>query len=208
MTLVAKHLYFGLDPLHLRNAAERVLSRMPEDRTVQATVRLEALLEDLQLPAATSRVVVEQMVLDGTLKPIALRGSEFELTERFRALASARIIDPLPRGDAQSLLARCVTLAARFNRTAARNKYEIDSIATYGAYMSRQLDLADLKLGITGRHRPPVHRPLIGRATAQTEGTDEIRALFERQNSFVEVKFYKRMTDIPRPFSVVFRAAD
>ncbi len=100
------------------------------------------------------------------------------------------------------------TLATRFNRTAARNKYEIDAIATYGAYMSRQLDLADLKLGVTGRHRAPVARPLTGRATAQTEGTDEIRALFERQSGFVEVKFYKRMTDIPRPFSVVFRAGD
>lgn len=208
MTLVAKHLYFGLDPLRLRDAAGRVLARVPEEPSVQATVRLEALLEDLQLPAATSRVVVEQMVLDGALKPTSLRGSEFELTERFRALASARIIDPLPRGDAQLLLARCVELAARFNRSAARNKYEIDAIAVYGAYMSRQIDLADLKLGITGRHRAPVARPLTGRATAQTEGTDEIRALFERQSSFVEVKFYKRTTDIPRPFSIVFRAAD
>ncbi len=29
MTLVAKHLYFGLDPLRLRDAANRVLARLP-----------------------------------------------------------------------------------------------------------------------------------------------------------------------------------
>ena len=33
MTLVARHLYFGMNPLHLRDAANRVLSRVPEDNT-------------------------------------------------------------------------------------------------------------------------------------------------------------------------------
>jgi hypothetical protein len=74
--------------------------------------------------------------------------------------------------------------------------------------MSRQPDLGELAIGVTGRRRAPVQRPLIGRATAQTEGTDAIRTLFERQSSFLVVKFYKRMTDVPRPFSVVFRADD
>jgi len=208
MTLVAKHLYFGLDPLKLRDAANRVLERVPEEPTAHATVRLGALVEDLRLSAEASQTVVGQMVADGILEPVTRDGDEFALTDRFRAIARARIIDPLPRGDAQMLLRHCAELAARFNRTAARNRYEIESIVAYGAWMSRQVDLADLTIGITGRHRAPVQRPLIGRATAQTEGTDEIRALFERQSSFLVVKLYKRMTDIPRPFSVVFRADD
>jgi hypothetical protein len=208
MTLVAKHLYFGLDPLSLRDAANRVLARVPEEPSAHAAVRLEALIEDLRLSTAASQTVVEQMIAGGVLMPVAQAANEFALTDRFRAIARARIIDPLPRGDAQMLLQHCADMAAKFNRTAARNKYEIDSIVAYGAWMSRQVDLADLKIGITGRHRAPVQRPLIGRATAQTEGTDEIRALFERQNAFLEVKLYKRMTDIPRPFSVVFQAED
>jgi hypothetical protein len=208
LTLVAKHLYFGIDPERLRDAASRVLARLPEEPTVQATVRLDALLEDLRLPAETSRTVVEQMVADGMLRPTSRDSSEFEVTERFRAIAHAEIVEPLPRGDAQLLLQHCAEVAARFNRSAARNKYEIETIVAYGAYMSRLRDLAELQLGITGRLRPRAHRPLIGRATAQKEGTDEIRALFERQSGFIEVKFFKRAADIPRPFSVVFRAAD
>jgi hypothetical protein len=208
MTLVAKHLYFGIDPQVLRDAASRVLSRVPEERSALAVVRLDALVEELRLPAATSRTVVEQMVADGTLKPTSRNATEFELTDRFRALASAQIVEPLPRGDAQLLIQHCADLAARFNRTAARNRYEIEALVTYGAYMTRQHDLAQLELGVTGRHRPPHARPLIGRATAQSEGTDAIRALFERQSSFIEVKFFRKTTEIPRPFSVVFRAPD
>jgi hypothetical protein len=208
MTLVARHLYFGLDALKLRDAANRVLERVPEEPAAHAKVRLGALVEDLRLSAEASQTVVAQMVADGILEPVARASDEFAITDRFRAIARARIIEPLPRGDAQMLLQHCAELAARFNRTAARNRYEIETIVAYGAWMSRQVDLGELAIGITGRHRAPVQRPLIGRATAQTEGTDEIRALFERQSSFLVVKLYKRTTDIPRPFSVVFRADD
>lgn len=208
MTLVARHLYFGLDALKLRDAANRVLERVPAEPAAHAKVRLGALVEDLRLSAEASQNVVAQMVADGILERVAREGDAFAITDRFRAIARARIIEPLPRGDAQMLLQHCAELAARFNRTAARNRYEIETIVAYGAWMSRQVDLGELAIGITGRHRAPVQRPLIGRATAQTEGTDEIRALFERQSSFLVVKLYKRTTDVPRPFSVVFRADD
>ena len=97
-------------------------------------------------------------------------------------------------------------LAARFNRTAVRNRYEIEELAVYGSYMSRSNDLTDLLVGITGRRRAPGQRNFIGRATAQTEGTERIRELFERQSTFIGVAFFKRLTDVPRPFSVIFRA--
>ena len=208
MTLVAKHLYFGMDPLRLRDAANRVLARLPEDTTVRATVRLDALVEDFRLTAATSRAVVEEMVASGVLTPLADRGAEYAVTTRFREIASARIIEPLTRQQAQMLLAHCGELAARFNRMATRNKYEIEAIAVHGSYMSRQPDIAELSLGVTGRHRSLVQRPLIGRATTPTEGSERIRELFERQSSYIEVTFFKRLTDIPRPFSVVFKADD
>jgi hypothetical protein len=208
MTLVAKHLYFGLDPLRLRDAANRVLSRIPEHITNHASVPLDALLDDFRLGASTSRPILEQMVKDGVLERLSASGGEYAITTRFREIARARIVDPLAREKAQMLIAHCVDLARRFNRTATRNKYEIEMIAVYGSYMSRNHDLADLLLGITGRHRPAAQRAMMGRATAQTEGSEHIRALFEGQSQFIEVSFFKRLQDVPRPFSVVFKAED
>jgi hypothetical protein len=208
MTLVAKHLYFGLDPLRLRDAANRVLARLPEDETVRATVRLDALVEDFRLTAATSRAIVDEMVASGVLTRLSDRSAEYVVTTRFREIARARIIEPLARQQAQMLLAHCTELSARFNRNALRNKYEIEALAVYGSYMTRQPDIAELSLGVTGRHRTPVQRALIGRATTPTEGTERIRELFERQSNYIEVAFFKRLTDVPRPFSVVFKADD
>jgi hypothetical protein len=206
MTLVAKHLYFGLDPLRLRDSANRVLSRIPEHLPDRATVRVDALVEDFRLGAASSRAILDKMVEDGVLERLSPGGTEYGITSRFREIAMARIIEPLARDKAHMLVAHIADVARRFNRTATRNRYEIEVVAVYGSYMSRNLDLADLMLGITGRHRAPGQRPVIGRATAQTEGTDRIRALFEEQNSFVEVTFFKRLQDVPRPFSVIFKA--
>ena len=208
MTLVAKHLYFGMDPLNLRDAANRVLARLPEDTTVRPVVRLDALVEDFRLKAGASREIVEQLVADGVLQPLSERGADYAVTTRMREIARARIIEPLPRAEAQRLLARCVDVAARFNRTSVRNKYEIEELAVYGNYMSRDNDLGDLMLGVTGRRRAPGQRSLIGRATSPTEGTERIRAMFERQSTFIEVTFFKRLTDVPRPFAVIFRSDD
>ena len=208
MTLVAKHLYFGLDPLRLRDAANRVLSRIPEHITNHVSVRLDALLDDFRLGASTSQQILEQMVKDGVLERLSVNGGEYAITTRFREIARARIVDPLAREKAQMLVAHCSDLARRFNRTATRNKYEIETIAVHGSYMSRNHDLADLLLGITGRHRAPGQRPVMGRATAQTEGSDGIRALFEGQSQFIEVGLFKRLQDVPRPFSVCFKAED
>ncbi len=208
MTLVAKQRYFGLDPLSLRDAANRVVSRLPDDTTVRPVVRLDALVEDFRLTAGASRTLVDQLVADGVLMPLSDRGADFAVTTRMREIARARIIEPLPRTEAQRLIARCADQAVRFNRTATRNKYEIDELAVYGSYMSRTNDLSDLFVGITGRRRAPGQRNLIGRATAQTEGTERIRELFERQSTFIRVAFFKRLTDVPRPFSVIFRADD
>ena len=206
MTLVAKHLYFGMDPLRLRDAANRVLARLPEDTTTRVAVRIDALVEDFRLTAAASRDILDQMVDDGVLVRLTDGSAEYAVTTRFREIARARIIDPLERPQAQLLLSHCIELATRFNRTATRNKYEIEAIAVYGSYMTRHPDMADLLLGVTGRHRTPAQHSLIGRATAPTEGTERIREIFERQSNFIEVHFYKRVSDIPRPFSVIFKS--
>jgi hypothetical protein len=207
MTLVARHLYFGLNPLHLRDAANRVLARVPEDANGSAAVTIDALVEDLRVTPTASKAIVEEMVQSGLLKRISPSGSNFGITKRFREIARARIIEPLERSQAQMLLTHCTELAEQFNRTASRNKYEIEAIAVFGSYMSRNRGLAELELAITGRHRAlGSQKNLIGRATTPTEGTDCIRALFERQSGFIEVHFFKRLSDVPRPFSVIFKS--
>lgn len=205
MTLVARHLYFGMDPLRLRDAANRVLARVPEDKVANASVPIEALVEDLRLTDQASRAIVEEMVQDGLLKRLTPTGPYYGITTRFREIARARIIEPLEREQAQMLLTHCTELADQFNRTAIRNKYEIEAVAVFGSYMSRNRGLAELELALTGRRRAPGQRNFIGRATAQTEGTDRIRDLFERQSGFIKVHFFKRLTDVPRPFSVIFK---
>jgi hypothetical protein len=207
MTLVARHLYFGLDPLRLRDAANRVLARVPEEDSATAAVNLESLVEDFRLPAAVSKTTIEEMVQDGILTRMSDTGMHFGITPRFREIARARIIEPLERPQAQMLLNHCAELAEQFNRTASRNKYEIEALAVYGNYMSRNKGIAELDLAVTGRRRSPGQKNLIGRATAHTEGTDAIRTLFERQSGFIEVHFFKRLSDVPRPFSVIYKAA-
>jgi len=208
MTLVARHRYFGLEPLRLRDAANRVLSQVPETLPEGASVHWDALVEDLRLGTAASRAVVDQMVEDGVLRRLSPTGADYGLTDRFREIARARIIEPLPRVEAQMLLGHCTDLAAQFNRTAVHNKYEIEAMAVFGSYMSHHTDLSDLSLGITGRKRAPGNRPISGRDTAPTQGTEHIRSLFEDQSSYVKVGLFKRLQDIPRPFSVIFNAED
>jgi hypothetical protein len=206
MTLVARHLYFGLDPLRLRDAANRVLERLPDSRRTDTPLPIDALVEDFQLTAAASRAIVNEMVETGVLTRLTDTGAHFGITTRFREIARARIIEPLERAQAQMLLTHCAELATQFNRTATRNKYEIEAIAVYGSYMSRHQGLAALELGVTGRRRAPGQKNFIGRATSPTEGTERIRALFEKQSGFIEVHFFKKMADVPRPFSVIFKS--
>jgi len=208
MTLVARHLYFGMDPLRLRDAANRILSRVPDDVSVGAAVKLDALIEDLHLTPAASTAIIDEMVQSGVLTKLPPSGgAAFGITPRFREIARARIIEPLERSQAQLLLGHCAEVAERFNRTALRNKYEIEALAVYGHYMTRNKAIAELELGITGRHRRPGQKNFIGRATTPTQGTEEIRALFEKQSGFIDLRFYKKLADVPRPFSVIFKSA-
>lgn len=204
-TLVANRLYFGLEALRLRDSSDRVLSRVVGIPPERATVGLRALAQDFHLGTAASRALVDEMVRGGLLERLSPGGMDFGITEKFRALAKARLIQPLPRRDAQMLLSHIADAASHFNRTTLVNKYEIAAIAVFGRYMSLDEDLPDLSIGVTGRRRPPSPHPATGRATRPTEGTEAIRALFEEQSSYLRVSFFKQLQEMPRPFAVVFR---
>lgn len=206
LTLVTRRLYFGVDARRLRDATERVLLRVQGLPPERARVNLDALTHDFGWNPHSSRSLAEQMIQGGLLQRLSPHAAEFGITEKFRRCAQARIIDPLPRSRAQLLLTHIADFARRFNETEHRNKYEIDTVAVFGQYMSNDDDLTELALGVTGRRRPPVERPLFGRATVATQGTDQIRALLESPSAFIEVNFIRQLSDLPKPFSVVFKA--
>jgi len=205
-TLVTKRLYFGVDALRLRDATERVLLRVQGLPPERARVNADALAQDFGWSPGVSATMIEQLVQGGLLQRLSPHAREFGITDKFRRCASARIVDPLPRQRAQLLIHHLSEMALHFNRTAAGNKYEIDSMAVFGQYLGNEDDLTELSIGVTGRRRPPAERPLFGRATVPTEGTSEIRALLEAPSGFITVNFVQRLQDLPRPYSVIFKS--
>jgi len=205
LQLVTRHLYFGVDALQLQIAAGRVLMRLhgrPPDR---ATVGIDTLAQDFRLGERESLSMVDQMLQYGLLERGQPNPNQFAVTDKFRQYAQARIVEPMPRTRAQLMISHMADLAAHFNRTASNNKYEIEALAVYGGYMSREPELPDLSVGITGRRRSLNSRPLVGRATAPNGGPEQIRELFEELSSFVRVTFFHRLQNVPRPFTVIFK---
>jgi len=205
LQLVTRHLYFGVDPVTLRSAAERVLNRVHGQPPERATVALDILARDFQLSPRDSLAMVEEMVRGGLLERPQPDSDQYVITDKFRLYAQARIVEPMARTRAQMLLTHMGDLAEHFNRTASRNKYEIEELAVYGSFMSREPELPELAIGVTGRRRAPDTRPIVGRATTFTAGREQISRMFEELSSFVQVRFFHRLQDVPRPFSVFFR---
>jgi hypothetical protein len=206
LTLVTRRLYFGVDARRLRDATERVLLRVEGLPPERARINLDALTQDFGWNPAASRSLVEQMIQGGLLQRLSPHAAEFGITDKFRRCAQARIVDPLPRARAQLLLNHLGDIARKFNESEHRNKYEIDIIAVFGQYMSNEDELTELALGVTGRRRIPVERPLFGRATVPTEGTEQIRQILTAPSGFLTVTFIPRLADLPKPFSVIFKA--
>ena len=203
--LVTRHLYFGVDAMQLQIAAGRVLMRVVGRPPERATVGLDTLAQDFGMNTRESLALVDQMVLAGLLQKPHPSEAEYVITDKFRQYAQARIVDPLPRARAQLLLTHMAERAQYFNRTAFRNKYEIEALAVYGSYMSREPEIPDLMIGVTGRRRGTVDRHVAGRATVPTNGRQQIRELFEELSSFVWVTFFHRLQEVPRPFTVIFK---
>jgi hypothetical protein len=205
-TLVTRRVYFGVDALRLREAATRVLLRLQGLPPERASVGLNTLAHEFGWNTSVSRDLAEEMVNHGMLERRHPGGNDFGITHKFRLCALARIVEPLPRTRAHLLLGHIRDVAEQFNRKASNNKYEIDAIAVFGAYMSLDPLLSELEIAVTGRRRTTFEQPVFGRATKPTEGHVQIGKLLEAQSSFIEVNFFRVLQDVPRPFSVIFRA--
>ncbi len=207
-TLVAHQRYYGLEPVRLREAAGRVLSRIVGLPAGRAHVRGEHLRQDFAVNTVDGTALLTQLVDGGLLRPHAGQPDDYELTDQFRAIAAARVVAPLPREKARQLLARASVLAREINADWHRNPLEIEALAVSGSYMSRDRQLADLVIGVVVRTRSAVRRPRWGRMTHKQAGAQAIRDALAALSSFVAVHFVTEQAALPRPFAVVFRDDD
>jgi hypothetical protein len=202
-TLVTDRRYFGVDPLKLRAATGRALARvagLPPDR---AHVSARHLKQDFGVTTVEGQALIDELVADGLLRPRTKMPSDYRLTPRFVEFASARVVDPLPRARARHLLAKACALAVEINADWTRNPLEIEMVAPFGGYMSRDEQLAELPLGIVVRARPGSRRAH-WRMTTKADGANEIRAAFRELSSFVRVRLVNDTRLLSRPFAVAF----
>jgi hypothetical protein len=204
-TLVTQRLYFGMDPLELRAATTRVLARVVGLPPELVRVSARNLRQDFAMNTVEGEALVEGFVAEGLLEPRTERHGDYRLTERFLEFATARVVEPLPRHRAKELLARACELAARINAEWTRNPLEIEAVAPFGDYMSRDAQLAALALGLVVRPRAPSRRTKWGRIATRSDGARDMRTAFRELSSFIHVRMVNDRRLLPRPFTVVFQ---
>jgi hypothetical protein len=210
-TLFSHQRYFGLDPVKLRDGARRLMARAGRQQPVAAlSVGRSTLMREFGVNPIAVRAFASDLVQHGLLElNTSVNGSRhYRATGQLEHIAAAEIVEPLPRRRAELIVDSAHDVALSFNRNASDNRYEIAEIAVHGEFMSRDPQLGRLALAVTGRHRPAAPRGLLRRPPAQTQGHQAIRTMLENLSPFVQVDFFQRLTDVPRPFSVIFKADD
>lgn len=206
-TLVTQRLYFGVDAFKLREASGRVLARVVGLAPDRAKVRDSEIRRDFGLDTVEGQLMVDEMVAEGLLAPRDSALGEYRITDRFVEYANARVVEPLVRSRARRLIADARELASRINTDWTRNPLEIEAIAPFGCYISQDLYLDQLPIGVVVRARPATRRAR-WRMLSKTDGAHEIRGAFKSLSSFVHVRLVTQIGDLPPPFAVVFQASD
>jgi len=205
-TLITDRLYFGLDPIRLRAATHRSLARVVGLSPERARLTSSHLQQDFALDTEQCAALVDDLVAGGLLEPPMPGRTGYGITPEFIELASARIVDPLPRPRARKLLADACALADRINADAVSNPLAIEAFVVYGDYMSRSHRLDELSLGVVVYSRAPSLRTRFGRMQSKNDGAESIRAAFRDLSSFVRVRLVTDRATLPRPFSLVYDA--
>lgn len=203
-TLIAHQRYFGVDAEQLRTAAGRVLTRVVGLPPSRARVRADHLKRDFA-DTAEGDALLHELVDGGLLRPDENAPGDFELTDRFREIAAARIVEPLPRARARALVARACEVVRYVNAEWSRNPLAVEALAVSGSYMSRDTELTDLVLGAVVRSRGADRRARWGRMANKQAGAQAIREELMALSSFVVVHFVTDQADLPRPFAIVYR---
>lgn len=205
-TLVSDRRYFGVDAMTLRAASRRILARVVGLPPERARITAQALRQDFGVDTVVGNMLVNELVAEGLLRPNT-RQDDFHIQPRlFVEFASARVVEPLPRARAKVLVAKACGLAAKFNASSSHNPLEIEAVAVFGRYMSREPNLAELAVGLVVRPRARGHRARWGRTASISDGADELRSTFGELSTFLRVRVVNDLRALPRPFAVVFEA--
>jgi hypothetical protein len=196
--------YFGVEPQRLRAAAARVVSRIVGLPPERAHVTDRQLHQDFGVGTALGRPVVESLVAEGLLRPYTDAPGTYRVAPRLVDIAAAKVIDPLPRERARELVVDACALARRINAEWSRVPLEIEALATYGSYMSRDAQLADLSFGVVVRARPATRRAH-WRTVTKADGASGIRGAFRALDPFVRARLVTELVSLPRPFAVVYK---
>jgi hypothetical protein len=205
-TLVAQQRYYGMEPTQLLQSVARVLTRVAGLPPERARISVRHVQQDFALDTVQGQVLVENFVEDGLLRRHGERRGDYQLTPRFLEIATARVVEPMPRAKARQLIAAACKVAERINAEWTRNPLAIDALAVSGGYMSRSAELSELTLGIIVRARPMGRRFRFFRRANNDEGADAIRREFRDMSSFVNAYIAIDTQGIMRPFSVVYKA--
>ncbi len=152
-TLLAHRLYYGVDAQRLREGSGRVLSRVVGLAPDRACVSAHHVLQDYGMDEVQGQALIGAFVAEGLLRPRAGRPGDFVPTERLAEMATARVVDPLPRTRARLIVGKAGEVAARINADSTRNPLAIEAVAVFGSYMSLDDELADLELAVVVRAR-------------------------------------------------------
>jgi hypothetical protein len=205
-TLVDEQSYFGLDSRAFRAGAARAMARMSGDSPEKMRFDTRTMAADFRLDAKASATLLHSLVAGGLLQ--AEKSGGYRPTTRFREYALARVVAPLPRARAKSLIKRAVDLATRINTQWARNPLMIDRIAVSGSYMSRRDKVPELTLWMVVRARPNLSQRRWRRGLTRAEGTRQISEALQALSSFIVVRLAVERNAVERPFSVVFQAEE
>jgi hypothetical protein len=204
-TLVTQRLYFGVDAFKLREASGRVLARIAGLTADRAKVSANDIRRDFGMDTVEGQIMVDEMVAEGLLRPREPSSAEYRVTERFVEYANARVVEPLVRSRARHIVASARELASRINAEWTRNPLEIEAIAPFGCYISQDLYLDKLPIGIVVRARPASRRAR-WRMLSKADGAHEVRGAFKALSSFVQAQLVTQISELPPPFAVVFQA--
>jgi hypothetical protein len=207
-TLISNELYFGLEPLHLRQGTERTLARVSGLPPDHVRVNAQSLREDFRLNKASTDALIHALVAGGLLQAEPASDGNYQLTERFHEFAQARVIPPLERAEAKQLIERACRLAAQINTERTWNPVMIELLGVSGSYMSRSDNIAELKLWPVVKTRGQVRPRRFGPPMSKAEGSSEIRAALRALSPFIMVHLVTDTASVERPFSVPFRAYD
>jgi hypothetical protein len=203
--LVRNRQYFGLAPFRLLEGAARVAARaagLPTDRT---RVTARQLQQDFGVATVEARPLVGALAAEGLLKPYTESPDVYRIAPQFADFAAARVFDPLPRDKARKLLDDACAIAAHINTSWARVPLEIEAIAPFGAYMTRESELSEISFAVVVRLRP-LPRRAPWRMLTKADGANAIKATFRKLSPLIQVRLVTTLADVPRPFAVAFRA--